>query len=249
MAAQIEVKIPKKYLLTEELIEEFQLLNLDMRIGKGNENTLLIAESDFCFDDYEYIELKFPTLVFPDSDFDALYEINPSELNFEQPGDHSILIKMGVFDTISQITAAILNTIFNWAIPDRGRVRAETGEYEFKDESGNLKRYMSDVSYISFEKVPEEEQKKWKTRIPIPPTLSIEIVSAPKSLKATLHKMRDVWINYGTDLGVVVCPFSKKLFVFEHNKKGYKEQSIYKPFTHPLLPEFEGNFSMYVDEV
>ena len=107
MENQITIKIPDKYELTTELLAEISLLNADLKITSNGNNTLLINELDFKFDDYEFIELKFPTSVFSDSNFDELYEINNDELNFEQPGNHSILIKMGVFDKIAIMTAWI----------------------------------------------------------------------------------------------------------------------------------------------
>ncbi len=253
MSEQIKIKIPDKYQLSDGLVNEIQLLNSDLKIGTTNGNTLLVEENIFRFENYESIELKFPTSVFPDSNFDELYDINETELNFEQPGNHSIILKMGTFYVIGLITGAIFASLFVWAKNSKkGRTLPEDTEYDFSDNEEELPEQirMADSSYISYDKVSEEEQKKWgRKRIPIPPTLSIEVVSSKYGLKPALRKMQDVWMNYGTDLGVVVCPFSKKLYIFKKGKPGYTEQSIYKPFTHPLLPGYEGDFSEYVDEI
>ncbi len=248
----IEINLPDKYPLVAEVLHEFELLNADLKIAKVNMNTLLISESIFQFKDYEFIELKFPPQLFPDSNFDELYEINRKELKFEQPGNHSIYLKMGLFYTISIITSGILISLGIWAKKNnRGRVIGENGEYHLNKskkpkEKGGV--YMADVSYISYDTASEQEQKNWENRIPVAPTLSIEIVSAKYGLKPALHKMETVWMANGTNIGLVVCPFSKKIFVFEKGKS-YTEQSIYTVFTHPLLPDYEGDFSEYVDEI
>jgi len=247
------IKLPDKFPITDDLLKEFRLLNADFHFGKEASNTLVFEETAFRFCDYEYVELKFPSSIFTDSNFNELYEINDDQLNFEQPGNHSILLKMGILHIISLITGAIFVSVYLWAkISRKGRVRSENGEYHLDktkkpDEKGGV--FMADVSYISFDKASEEEQKSWKGRAPIPPTLSIEIVSAKYGLKPALRKMKEVWMYYGTELGVVICPFSKKYFVFEKDVAGYKECAIYDKFIHPLLPGYEGDFSEYVDEV
>lgn len=251
MNREIAIKLPDKYLLNTELLNEIQGLNADLKIGKTADNTLLVGELDFKFEDYEFIELKFPTTVFPDSNFDELYDINPDELNFEQPRNHSILLKMGVFRKIGAITSWINGTLVAWADKfNTGIVYGETTDYELKKKNSDETEIReADTSYISFEKASEEVQDSWEKRIPIPPTLSIEIVSAKKSLKEALDKMANVWINYGTDLGLVICPFTRMVYIFETGKEGYIAQSIFTIFTHPLLPGYEGDFSKYVDKI
>jgi hypothetical protein len=255
MATEILLKIPEKYKITPPLIEEFKLLNLDLAIQQAPENSIILSEYGYKWDDYEFVELKFPTNIFPDSNFDELYEINieNKQVNFEQPGNHSIIFKMGTFDTISLITGAIFASIYFWAkYKKSGRVREANVEY-YLDKTKNPKEKgavnMADVSYISYDKAPEAVQKTWQGRIPIAPTLSIEIVSARFGLKPALRKMKKVWMDNGTDIGVVVCPFSKKIFIFDKFTTSYQEQSIYTKFTHPLLPGYEGDFSEYVDEI
>jgi Uma2 family endonuclease len=246
---QIKIKIPDKYPLTDSLLFEFQHLNSDLNVQIAPENTLIIEETIFNFRDFEYIELKFPFNIFPESNFDELYEINNNEFHFEQPGNHSILFKMGTIYTISIITAIIITGLVNWALQTKsGRVITEDGEYHLKDDKTEESR-MADVSFMSYDKASEEEQKKWNGNIPIAPTLSIEIVSAKRGLKPALRKMEEVWMRFGTDIGVVVCPFSKKIYIFEKDVAEYREQSIYIPFTHSLLPDYLGDFSKYVDEI
>jgi Uma2 family endonuclease len=253
MCQPIEIKVPDKYPLTDSLVEEIQLMNLDLKIGKTNGNTLIVDELAYQFYDYGFVELKFPTSIFPDSDFNELYEINEDELNFEQPGNHSIILKMGNFDPISILTALITSSIVVWAaIKKIGRVRNENGECflaKAKEVYKGTGIYIADVSYISYDKVPREIQKTWKKHALEAPTLCIEIVSSKYGLKPTLRKMEDVWMRFGTDVGLVICPFSKKLFIFEKDKLEYVEQDILEPFTHPLLPGYVGEYGKYLDEI
>jgi Uma2 family endonuclease len=251
MSETIEIKLPDKYPITDQLIEEIQLLNLDLKIGKTNGNTLTVDELAYQFYDYGFVELKFPASIFPDSDFDELYDINEDELNFEQPGNHSIILKMGILDAISLLTMAIGATLYMWAYTNnKGRVRSENGEYQLNKNQIKKKKgsRMGDVTFVSYDKASKEEQDKWLDgRIPIAPTLCIEIVSSKYGLKHDLNKMEAVWMRKGTDVGVVVCPYSKKIYIFEKDAPSYREQSIFEPFTHPLLPGYVGDFNHYIN--
>ncbi|MCX8000885.1 MAG: Uma2 family endonuclease, partial [Leptospiraceae bacterium] len=116
------------------------------------------------------------------------------------------------------------------------------------ERPGKKIRRIPDISYISFESVPKEVQKKWKGFIPTPPNLVIEIVSAKYGLKQDLTKMQNVWMKTGVDVGIVICPFSEKIFIFEKGKPNYTEQSIHSDFSHPLLPDYSENFGKYLEE-
>ncbi len=252
----IQVKLPDRYPLTTELVHEFALLNSDLKITSAKDNILIIGEDAYKFEDVELVELLFPSMVFEDNNFDELYEINAEkgiELNFEQSDYHSILFKMGTFAIISVITMAISATLYYWATKNKtGRVYNENGEYHLDKTKKAGKKgsvYMADASFISYKTASEDEQKSWKGRAQKAPTFIIEIVSAKKSLKQALRKMKNIWIHHGTKIGVVIDPFSKRYFVFEQGKNGFTERSIYTVFTHPLLPGYEGDFSAHVDEI
>ncbi len=128
MPESIYIKLPEKYKLTQSLVNEIAVLNADLSISAEKDNALIISESAFNFRNYEFIEVKFPANIFPDSNFDELYEINAKELKFEQPGNHSILLKMGLFSTIALITALISASLVVWSSKKRsGRVFSENG--------------------------------------------------------------------------------------------------------------------------
>ncbi|MCB1157907.1 MAG: Uma2 family endonuclease [Leptospiraceae bacterium] len=247
----VELQIPRQYRITDEVIKNLQILNHDLIIDFVRENGVIIKPKIPEFASHKYIDLKFPEGFFPSESFDELYETNDHRFRFEQVGE-AIRIKMGFGSVIGLITMAIGASLYIWTKKTKlGRVRSDQSEFEFyNEETKVLEKRIPDVSYISFEKASEKEQKSWGTgKIKIAPTLSIEIVSSKYGLKPALWKMQHVWIRFGTDIGVVVCPFSKKLYIFEKGKSSHREQSIYQKFTHPLLPDYEGDFSEYVDEI
>lgn len=77
--------------------------------------------------------------------------------------------------------------------------------------------------------------------------MALEIVSGKYGLKGDLDKMQTVWMPMGVDVGIVVCPYTETIYIFEKEKTGYTTQSIYKDFTHPFLPEYKENFGQYLD--
>lgn len=244
-----ELYIPTKFKLSEDIVQAIQLLNHDLIIDFRKDNGIGIKSHKVDFWEQKYIELKFPKGFMPVGSFEEITS-NRDRLHFEQKGE-AIYIKMGTIYTIGLITMAIGASLYMWAKKNKtGRVLPENSTYQWTDkDTGETEKRMADISYISYKKAPESEQKKWGKNCPIAPTLSIEVVSAKYGLKPALQKMQYIWMYFGTDLGVVVCPYSKKLYIFEKEKSTYKEQSIYQKFTHPLLPDYEGDFSEYVDEI
>jgi hypothetical protein len=241
---QIHIKIPSKYSLTKELVSEIQLLNPEFIIGRTKGNILTLSESAFLFDDYRYIEIRFPTSIFPDSNFDRLYRINPSELNFEQPGNHSIILKKGVFCNVDQIFVQVSMSLFMWSNDNSaGRVYLGKAEYEFQRNNRKEVR-MADISFMNFDRVAKDFI--FKERILVAPNLAIEIVSTKYGLKLVLNRMQEVWMEFDSAVGLVICPFSKKLYIFDKDADSYREQSIYDPFAHPLLPGYTENFGQFL---
>ncbi|MCB1155926.1 MAG: Uma2 family endonuclease [Leptospiraceae bacterium] len=234
--------------MSDDVLQAIQRLNHDLIIDLRKENGIGIRVTDD-LSEQKYIELRFPEGFIPAENFEELTS-NRDKLYFEQKGE-TIFIKMGTIYTIGLITMAIGASLYMWAKKNKtGRVLPENSTYQLSDsKTGKTEIRMADISYISYGKASESEQKKWGKNCPIAPTLSIEIVSSKYGLKPALWKMQYVWMQFGTDIGVVVCPFSKKLYIFEKGKSNHIEQSIYHKFTHTLLPDYEGDFSEYVDEI
>lgn len=241
------IRFPKSYPLKER-ITELQKLNPNFVLSVKGKNSLLVCESAFLLEDYGYFGLKLPGFTW--AMFEEMEKFN-EEMSFEFDDEEEIFIKMGIFALISALTAAVLSSLYVWAkAKNRGRVYADPGGYELDhpEQAGKKIRRIPDISYISFETVPEEVQKSWKGFIPHPPNLVIEIVSAKEGLKTDLKKMESVWMKTGVDVGLVICPYTEKLCIFEKGKSSYTEQSLYSDFTHPLLPEYSENFGKYLKE-
>jgi Uma2 family endonuclease len=252
----LQFNLPKWYPLNMEKLRVIQKLNPSVRLNKTSKYKLRIEEAEFSFNDFEWIELSMPTdFILNEDKFNELEEINGdneiSQIELDENG--LIILKMGTFSEIAALTAMIISSFVVWAsIQKKGRVYPENGGFSFLS-ANNINGFivrLPDVSYIDFAKAPKEVQASWKQkRIPIPPTLAIEIVSSKYGLKPALKKAEEVWMHYGSDLCLVICPFSEKLYIFEQGKGNYTEQSIYEPFSHPLLPGYEVNFGDYLKEL
>lgn len=198
------------------------------------------------------IELK---TALSEKEYEELQHLNQHIFKLETDNYRIIYLHMGTFAIISAITGVILASVVNWAYQHKsGRVYTEDREYKFERNTAGgqveILRRRADVSYISYNDVAEDEQKTWTSSfIKHAPTLVIEIVSSAKSLQTELNKMNEVWMKQGTRLGLVICPYSKKVYIFENNQAQYREQSIFESFTHSLLSGYNGDFSKYVNEL
>jgi Uma2 family endonuclease len=246
------IQFPASYPLRERL-EELQKANPDFVLTLENENSLIVAESTFLLEDYGYFGIKLPD--FTAEMFDELHELN-EEINFEFDDKEEIFIRMAIFALISVFTAAVLSSFYVWAKSRKsGNVYSDPGGYELDDPErpGKKLRRIPDVSFISFDSVPEEEQENWDGFIPVPPNLVIEIVSAKRGLKGDLKKMETIWMKNGADVGLVICPFTETIYIFESvgirhalSMAGYTSQSIHQDFSHPYLVGYSDNYGKYI---
>ena len=104
---------------------------------------------------------------------------------------------MGIFAIIGAFTALVTASLIHWVRKNKlGKPYVDPTEYdlEIKPEEKRQKR-VPDFSFISYNKVPRALQTTWKKRIPVSPTLAVEIVSAKKGLQKDLNKMQTVWIQ------------------------------------------------------
>lgn len=240
--------LPNSYPLTLDRLENLNQANQDLRIAKVLDNTIEITESNFSFQEQGVICIKLPDFNY--TMFEEMHELNvETKLEF---ANREVWIKMGIFGLIGILTAAILSSLYLWSRHQKsGQVYADPTEYELDDPENPEKkiRRIPDVSYISYQSHSKEEQASWAdSYIPKPPNLAIEIVSAKYGLKLDLKKMEDVWMKTGVDVGIVICPFSETIYIFEKGIIGHTMQSIYQDFTHSLLPNYRDNFGEYVKE-
>lgn len=240
------IQFPNSYPLKEKL-DELQKCNPDVQLSIEEENQLTISESAYLFEEYGYFGIKVPG--FTAEMFEELHELN-EEINFEFDDNEEIFIRMGTFALISLLTMLIGASLVNWAKSrNSGNVYGENGEYELPDRKrkGKKLRRIPDVSYISYDSVSKEQQKTWNGFIQVPPNLVIEIVSAKRGLKGDLKKMQGIWMQNGADIGLVICPFTEQIYIFEKGVNGYSTQSIHSDFSHPLLPDYLENFGKFME--
>lgn len=244
------IVLPAQFPLTEKRLLKLSGLNRELLLVSNGKNTLIVSETpDFLFGDYENFVLHLPG--FQRSMLEDLKRLN-EEILFEFEDREEVIVKMGIFALISLLTGAVFASLFAWAkARNSGRVYTEDGGYLLEDHKrkGKFLNRMADVSYISYEKASSEEQDSWNSYIPVSPSLAIEVVSAKKGLKPALKKMKDVWLATRTKLGLVICPFQKKIYVFELGKEKYKEQSIFEDFTHSSLPGYRENFGEFARKI
>lgn len=240
------IKFPDSYRISRDRLKVLQDQNPDYILNTDSENHLIVTESAFLFTEYGYFGIKVPG--FTMEMFDEFHDLN-DEINFEFDDEEEIFIRMGIFAFIGLLTAAILASLVNWARSrNNGNVYSDPTEYELNDpeQSGKKLRRIPDVSFISYDNISEEEQSNWNGFIPVPPNLAIEIVSAKRGLKGDLKKMEQIWMKAGADVGLVICPFTETIYIFEKEKTGHSSQSIYSDFSHPFLPGYMDNFGKYI---
>jgi Uma2 family endonuclease len=226
---------------------QLESLNPDLNLLKISDNQVQIQEKEEA--ETEYLVFRTPEWEVSEKGFEIIQECN-EEIRFEWHQYFLIYKSMG--GIIGAITVAIIISLGAWAMAKRaGRVYSEDTDIILPNPDDPCQETWrkADVSFISYESAGEEEQKKFKKAIRIPPDLVVEIVSSKGGLKPALWKMKYFWMRTGVKLGLVVCPFSKLIYIFEKGKEDHKEQSIYLPFRHPLLPDYIGFFGQYVDEV
>jgi Uma2 family endonuclease len=239
------IQFPRSYPLKDRL-EDLQKYNEHILLELGHDNYLHISESEFFLKEFGSFSIKLPA--FTADMFHELHNLN-DEIKLEFDDKEEVFVSMGTIAFISLLTMLIGASLVHWARNRKvGNVYGENGEYTLDDPQnpGKKIRRIPDISYISYSSVSEEEQDSWDGFIPKPPNLVIEIVSAKEGLNKDLKKMQDVWMKSGADVGLVICPYSETIYIFEKEQKGYKTQSIYSDFYHSLLPGYSDNFGKYI---
>ena len=218
--------------------------NPHLRIEQ-KENAFVLSEISPA--ESEYFTLNLPAKISND-DYTKITSVN-EDLRLEFLSD-KLFIYNSMGGIIGAITILIASGLLTWALSrKRGRVYSEETEYYLPnpDNTEEFWRRKADVSYIAYESVSEETQRTFKGAIPVPPDLAIEIVSSKYGLNPALLKAQYFWRLSGVKIALVICPFSKKIYIFD--AKGKREQNIEIPFRHELLPDYVGYFGTYSDEL
>ncbi|MEM7184418.1 MAG: Uma2 family endonuclease [Spirochaetota bacterium] len=240
------IRFPIEYANTPKRLDEIRDKNNGLDILFHNSSTIRIAITA-TLEEYGHLSVKLPG--WNETYFESLRLLNP-DITFEYANTEEIYIKMGIFAIIGIFTAFVTASLVNWVRKNKlGKPYSDPTEYELDVEPGKKRqKRIPDFSFISFAKVPQNVQKTWKQRIPVSPSLAVEIVSTKKGLQKDLNKMQSVWIPSGVELGLVLCPYSEKIYIFEQNQNDYQTQSIYQDFSHPSLPGYKENFGEILQE-
>ncbi len=247
------LKLPKKCSLEQFLA--WQGANPDWHFERQEDGkTLQILEKTHLFADFDFIEIRqAQNFRFTEKQYEKLCRLNAEsqiskiEMDFSKP--QTLQIQMGTALIISLFTGAIYASLYFWAQKNRkGVVVTETARFDLKDQNGNVLRKSPDVALLSTAQMTDNELVKSKF-ISVAPMFCIEVVSSPKNgLKQTLQKMQKVWIENGTEIGLVLDPFGKNYYLFEAQKQGYEKISFDKLFTQPKLKDLQLDFEIFWKE-
>ena len=247
---KISIRFPKAYPIDDEKLNVLREQNTHLYLKKGRGNSLVLQGNDFSIEEQRVFLLRLNQ--FSGKMYEQASSLNKKKHYGIQYGGNLIYFEMGTFGLISALTVAVTVGLFLWSQSKKsGRVYSEEGEYKLNDpeKPGEKIRVKPDVSFISYEKASEQKQDKWlNSFIDEAPTFAIEIVSSKYSLKITQEKMVNMWMKSGTLIGLVINPFDKTIYIYEYGSSKPRKQNILKPFTHPLLPGYSGDFSMYADK-
>lgn len=227
----IELQFPTNKMFTPKTIEDMVSLNPGL-ILQFTGSSVIISEGDLQFSSMDFFKLLLPFKM-QEKDLYRIGELN-QHLKLEGQ-EKEIIINMGTTILIGAFTAAILVTIGIWNRKMKlGRVADSSTGHDIQTKDGKKHR-IPDVSFIAYKNFTSKVLDS-SYRVSSP-TLCIEVVSNKDSLNQDLEKMETDWMQGGTEIGLVVCPYRKNYYVFEIGQKDYKTISFSKPFTHKLLSE------------
>jgi len=241
----ISIRFPKT-----DSVNKLSEQNPHLQLRKGSGNNIVLRGEGFSIQEKRLFPLNLNG--FSESLYEQTTKLNLKKEFRIQYAGNLIYLKLGTFGLISAYAASVMAGLYWWTEQTKsGRVYTGEGEYKLPN-FGNVNDYIRVrpcLSFISFNKTPEATQNQWlHSFIDVPPTLAIEIVSAKYSLKEAQEKMQHVWMRSGAEIGIVIYPFGKKIYIYEKGKTKAKLQSILKPFTHKLLPGYSGDFGAFADE-
>ncbi len=253
----LTVTFPNFYLLSAKLISQMRSLNQHLRIKKSFDNSLIInGTRTFSVEKHRRVKLELVENF--SENWDKIVELEKVNENncitFELLNlNKTLIVRKGMGGTLSILTAVIMGSLVVWALAKAiGYIYSEDGDFLVEDPKnpGKKIKRKPDISLVKFDKLSEEKQLNLLDGKPVPvaPNVVFEIVSQKNDLDETLEKMV-LWMENDVELGIVVDPYSEKIYIFEKNVEHYKEQSIFEPFTHYLLPDYVGDYSSLVQKI
>ena len=243
------LRFPESYALDLTILRQN---NPNLTLDLAENHALKINVPAFELEKYGFFKIQLSeSLGYEETEFLDI-ENQDDTLEFDFP---YLIYSTGMEGIIGFITLVIASQLVMWALKNKkGGVYSEDTHYKIPDPDNPDKIIWvkADVTYMSYDKLSEKEQDKYKKgRIGLhkAPTAAVEIASNRYQQKSLIWKMRFKWIFLGTDLGIVVCPFKKELYIFEKGSYNYRTQSIYEPVIHPLLDGLIWDFSHKADKI
>ncbi len=245
----IEIVIPEIESL-KLFLDELQELNLHLHFDT-EKNKLLLSGKNFDIHSKDFFEINLhQQFQLNDSFIDAfLAENQHIKPEFILPG--KIIINMLTPEMIAAFSMAIGAILFIWnRSSKKGRIYDGTARFDIeinRETYIEKQRRAPDFSFVSFDKITREKLNQ-STYIQGSPSFCGEIVSQKHQLKVNLQKMREVWMASGTEIGLVICPYRKKYYLFDHSVH-YSIHDFSKTFRHSQLPGLVLDFAALLEEV
>ena len=212
-----------------------------------NEDRLLLSEAALSFDKISFLELHFPFEI-TEEQYEKIAELNELEIKKIEYSPQTLYIYMGTIGLIGTFTVGIITVIAIWNKKyKKGKIFDSQADYILKQKDGSIRRKQPDVSFLAFKNIID---KMFNERgfIVAKPYFIIEVVSNKYSLQKDLDKMKNDWLPAGMEVGLVVCPFRQKYYLFEKGKDEYQIFDFEQVFAHEKLPELELNFQELLEE-
>ncbi len=249
MTNRLEIVLPHQQIfMTQFGVLEAE--NPHLRLVASKE-ALYISGKNFALENRDFFTLHVNNQFhLNDSFIDAfLAENQHIKPEFILPG--KIIINMLTPEMIAAFSALIIAGMVVWnRNSKKGRIYDGTARFDIeinRETYIEKQRRAPDFSFVSFDKITREKLNQ-STYIQGSPSFCGEIVSQKHQLKVNLQKMREVWMASGTEIGLVICPYRKKYYLFDHSVH-YSIHDFSKTFRHSQLPGLELDFAALLEEI
>jgi Uma2 family endonuclease len=160
-----------------------------------------------------------PDLHMSDEEFYDFCMANP-DLWFERTAEGEIIIVPPAGYESDYQNADAVAQLRNWSKQDRrGKVSGPTSEFMLPTGAA----YSPDAAWTSDARLAgltKEQRRKFPQ---VCPEFVIEVMSPTDRLKSAMHKMEE-WVRAGVDLGWLVYPGKRTIYIYRRGQKGAEER-------------------------
>jgi Uma2 family endonuclease len=160
-----------------------------------------------------------PDLHMSDDEFYEFCMANP-DLWFERTAEGEIIIVPPVGLESNDRESEVIEQLRPWAKRD-GRGKGFGATAEFLLPTGAA--YSPDAAWVSNERLARLTKEQRRKFPPVCPEFVIEVMSPSDRLKPAMHKMEE-WIRAGVELGWLIYPDKRTVFVYRAGQKGAEER-------------------------